>query len=59
MRFACWLDKAIDTQSTYKLLLFHGSSIYTILPLCHGCEYIACLVVNSSLQIALLFYIEH
>jgi len=57
MRFACWVDKAIYPQSTYKLLIFYDSNIYTVVPLRHGCKYIACLLVNSFLQILLLIYI--
>jgi hypothetical protein len=56
MRFACWLDKFINTQSAYNLLIFHVNIKYTTV---HGCKYIACIVLRFSLQIVLLIYINH
>jgi len=51
------MDKQ-DEQSTYKLLLFCVNINYTTVPICHGCKYIACIVLRFSLQIVLLIYIN-
>jgi len=59
MCFACWLQKAIDTLNTFNLLLFHINNSYTMVQLCHGCKHIACLFVNSSIQIVLLIYVNN
>ena len=59
MRFACWLDKPMKTQSTYKLMIFYVNINYITVPICHGCKYIACIVFSLSLQIVLLIYINH
>ena len=58
IRFACWLDKAMDKQSTYNQLLFYVHINYTTVLIRHGCKYTACLFCFYSIQIVLLIFIK-
>ena len=58
-RFACQLDKAINTHSGYvQYIPFHGNNRYTSTQKCYSYTYIVCLVLCLSLTVVPLIYIN-
>jgi len=61
MRIACWITKAVDTQSEYvKLIAFHGNGGYRNAPHFYVCTYVSygvCVVwENVPVNITVLHY---